>query len=194
MDILNNLVSAPTKQRMKGIVFNLLEELVGRDFGEDAWDDLLDAAGLDGAYTSLGSYPDSELFALVGAASDATGRTPEDLIRWFGREAMPAFADAHADFFAGHASTRPFLLTINDLIHPEVRKLYPGAGVPDFEYDTSSDEVLVMNYRSARRLCAFAEGLIEGAAKHYGENVAIAQPRCMHQGDDHCVLEIAFPD
>lgn len=179
---------------MKGIVFNLLEELVRRDFGEDAWDDLLDDAGLDGAYTSLGSYADDELFALVGAASEATGRSPEDLIRWFGRESMPAYVGAHPDFFAGHASTRPFLLTINDLIHPEVRKLYPGAGVPDFEYDTSSDEVLVMYYRSRRRLCAFAEGLIEGAAQHYGQTVSIAQPQCMHHGDDHCVLEIVFPD
>lgn len=178
---------------MKGIVFNLLEELVEREFGEDAWDDLLDATGLDGTYTSLGSYPDAELFSLVGAAAEVTGRAPEELIRWFGRESMPTFVAAHADFFAGHPSTRPFLLTITDLIHPEVRKLYPGAGVPDFEYDTSSDDVLVMYYRSGRRLCTFAEGLIEGAAKHYGEDVAITQPQCMHHGDDHCVLEITFP-
>ncbi|MBN3851729.1 heme NO-binding protein, partial [Paraburkholderia sp. Ac-20342] len=37
---------------MKGIVFNLLEELVRREHGEDAWDDLLDAAHVQGAYTS----------------------------------------------------------------------------------------------------------------------------------------------
>ena len=43
---------------MKGVVFNLLEQLVARDFGEDTWDALLDASGLEGAYTSLGSYPD----------------------------------------------------------------------------------------------------------------------------------------
>ena len=177
---------------MKGIVFNLLEDLVTRAFGDDAWDDLLDEAGLDGAYTSLGSYEDAQLFALVGAASKTTGQSHEELIRWFGREAMPTFAVAHAEFFAGHDDTRSFLLTINDLIHPEVRKLYPGAGVPDFEYDTTSPDVLVMHYRSARRLCAFAEGLIQGAAKHFGEAVAITQPRCMHRDDDHCVLEIAF--
>lgn len=32
-------------------MFNLLEQLVSRDYGEDTWDDLLDEAGLDGAYT-----------------------------------------------------------------------------------------------------------------------------------------------
>ena len=49
---------------MKGIVFNLLEQLVARDYGEDTWDALLDASGLEGAYTSLGSYPDGDFVKL----------------------------------------------------------------------------------------------------------------------------------
>ena len=177
---------------MKGIVFNLLEELVTREHGADAWDDLLDDAGVGGAYTSLGSYDDAELGALVGAASKALGTPPQDIVRWFGRSAMPSFAASHPHFFVGHDGTRSFLLTLNDMIHPEVRKLYPGAGVPDFDYDTSDPDVLVMRYRSARRMCEFAEGLIEGAAEHFGESVDIAQPSCMHRGDDHCVLEVSL--
>jgi len=62
---------------MKGVVFNLLERLVARDFGEDTWDALLDASGLDGVYTSLGSYPDEHLGKLVGAASEALALPPD---------------------------------------------------------------------------------------------------------------------
>ena len=87
---------------MKGIVFNLLETLVTRDHGADAWDDLLDAAGVDGSYTSLGSYPDAELVALVGAASEALDLAPEQVTRWFGRSSMPLFATTHPHFFEGH--------------------------------------------------------------------------------------------
>ena len=58
---------------MKGIIFNLVEEVVTAAYGEDTWDSLLDEAGLDGSYTSLGSYPDEDLFQLVGAASKALG-------------------------------------------------------------------------------------------------------------------------
>ena len=177
---------------MKGIVFNLLEELVTRDHGADAWDDLLDAAGVDGVYTSLGSYDDAELLALVGAASEALEIPPDDVVRWFGRSAMPLFAASHPHFFEGHAGTRSFLLTLNDMIHPEVRKLYPGAGVPDFEYDTSEPDKLVMRYRSERRMCALAEGMIEGAAEHFGETVAIEQPACMLHGDEHCLIEVSL--
>lgn len=177
---------------MKGIVFNLLEECVTAEYGEDTWDSLLDAAGLGGAYTSLGSYGDAELFKLVAAASSALGVPPEHIVRWFGRSAMPLLAGAYPGFFESHASTRPFVLTLNDIIHPEVRKVYPGAEVPEFDFDSSSETVLVMGYRSARKLCAFAEGLIEGAAAHFGEQAAITQPQCMHRGDDRCVFELSF--
>ncbi|MBI4241193.1 MAG: heme NO-binding domain-containing protein, partial [Candidatus Rokubacteria bacterium] len=85
-----------------------------------------------------------------------------------------------------------FLLTLNDIIHPEVRKLYPGAGVPVFDFDASAPDTLAMGYTSARRFCAFAEGLIEGAAAHYGEEVAIEQPTCMNRGDKTCTLMIRF--
>ena len=30
---------------MKGVVFNLLEQVVVREYGENVWDDLLDATG-----------------------------------------------------------------------------------------------------------------------------------------------------
>jgi heme-NO-binding protein len=177
---------------MKGVVFNLLEELVARDHGEDTWDALLDASGLEGAYTSLGSYADEDLLKLVAAASDALDTPPDDVVRWFGRSALPLFAERYPQLFEPHDSAHSFVLTLNDIIHPEVRKLYPGADVPVFEFETPSDGVIVMGYKSPRKLCAFAEGLLQGAADHYGETLALEQPQCMNRGDDRCVLEIAF--
>ena len=50
---------------MKGIIFNVTEKAVTELLGEDAWDDLLDDAGLDGDYTALGTYADEDLLALV---------------------------------------------------------------------------------------------------------------------------------
>jgi len=176
---------------MKGVVFNLLEQLVARDYGEEAWDALLDASDLDGVYTSLGSYSDAELVKLVGAAANEFDMSPEDVVRWFGRNALPLFAGRYPQLFEPHDSTRSFVLTLNEIIHPEVRKLYPGADVPVFDF-AFRDAILVMGYRSSRKMCAFAEGLLHGAADHYGERLTIKQPRCMNRGDDRCVLEIAF--
>src|SRR5687768_2582444 len=115
---------------MKGIVFNLLAEVVQKQYGEETWEALLEAAQLDGAYTSLGNYPDSDLMKLVGAASSALNLPPNAIIRWFGVNALPLLAQRFPQFFKPHTSTRSFVLTLNSIIHPEVRKLYPGADVP----------------------------------------------------------------
>jgi hypothetical protein len=177
---------------MKGIIFNLLEEVVTQTHGEEMWDHLLDTTQLDGAFTSLGNYPDEDLLTLVGAVSAALNQPPNVIVRWFGTQALPLLARKYPAFFVGHHSTRPFILTLNGIIHPEVRKLYPGADTPDFEFDTSSPAVLVMSYYSKRKLCALAEGLIVGAAEHFDETVSIGHALCMHRGDSRCRLELSF--
>lgn len=177
---------------MKGIVFNLLEDVVTRHHGAGTWDSLLEAAKLDGAYTSLGSYPDAEAVKLVGAASNALGIPPADVLRWFGQQAMPILAERYPGFFRAHPSVRPFLLSLNSIIHPEVRKIYPGADVPVFDFDDAPDGALLMGYASARKLCALAEGFVQGAAGHYGETIRFEHLRCMHEGDPKCVFRVEF--
>jgi hypothetical protein len=177
---------------MKGIVFNLLEEIVRREYGEDTWDALLEAAGLDGVYTSLGNYPHEELLQLIAAAAPTLQMPAEAIIRWLGRHSIALLVRRYPEFFEPHKTTRSFLLTLNDVIHPEVRKIYPGADVPMFAYNTSSEEVLEMKYRSTRKLCMFGQGLIEGAAAYYGESVSIEHPRCMNRGDDQCEFRVVL--
>jgi hypothetical protein len=183
---------APVRIWMKGIVFNLLEEVVIRNYGDDTWDELLTRTGLDGAYTSLGSYPDEHVGELVGAASGMLGLTAGEVLRWFGQEAMPLLAARYPVFFSSQTSTRPFLLSVNGIIHPEVRKIYPGADVPTFEFRDGLDGRLMMAYRSPRRLCALAQGFAEGAAAHYGERLEFEHVECMLKGDERCLGAISF--
>jgi len=178
---------------MKGIVLNLLEEAIRRHHSEAAWEAVLDGAHLDGAYTSLGNYPDDDFHALVAAAGRVTGQEPEAFVRWFGEHAIAPLAERYPRLFA-QPSTRAFLLTLNSMIHPEVRKLYPGSDVPHFDYLPSTGSSLVMSYVSKRRLCGFAEGLIAGAAKHFRERASIAQRQCMLRGDDACIFDVTFAE
>lgn len=176
---------------MKGIIFDLAERIVEAEHGADTWDELLDTAGLDGVYTAVGNYPDEEFHALVQATAARLGWSPQEVHRWIGRRAMPSLAERYPAFFTP-PDTRSFLLTLNDVIHPEVRKLYPGADVPDFRFEEPSADELVIDYRSHRRMCGFAEGLIHGAGDRYGETVTIVQDDCMLRGDPSCRLHCTF--
>jgi predicted hydrocarbon binding protein len=177
---------------VKGIIFNLLQDVVTREYGEETWEDLLDESGASGAYTSVGSYPDAEAEALVEAAARKLDTTRAEVLRWFGREAMPLLAKHYPDFFDAHSSARPFVLGVNTIIHAEVRKLYAGADCPHFRIREDAEGVLSMGYASARRLCALAQGFVEGAAAHYGEAVDFQHARCVEHGDGHCEFTIRW--
>jgi hypothetical protein len=179
---------------VKGIIFNLAEDVVSREHGDVMWDDILDAAGVGGSYTSLGSYPDSDLFAIIAAAAKRLDTDPDSVLRHVAEGAMPLLAERYPQFFSPHQDTCSFVLTLNDIIHPEVRKLYPGAGVPTFTYDQVDANTVTMGYSSERRLCVLAEGFVRGAARHYGQQVKLDQPTCMLRGDDECLLRCEFSD
>lgn len=177
---------------MKGIIFNLLQEAVTRQYGADMWDDLIDAAEVDGAYTSLGNYADDEVTALVVQAAKALDLSAGEVLRWFGHSTIPMLAERYPEFFTRHDDARSFLLTLNSIIHPEVRKVYPGATPPVFGFDDSQPDALVMTYASRRRLCMLAEGFVTGSAAHFGQQVRMQHAQCMHEGAAHCVFELQF--
>jgi hypothetical protein len=177
---------------VKGVIFNLLEQLVRREFGDQEWRYVLEDADADGTFTSLGNYPDALLRRLVATVGKRAQKTPGEALQWFARYTMPMLAGQYPHLFAGHTTTRTFVLTLNDIIHPEVRRLYPGVDVPVFDFDSSSADVLTLGYRSPRKLCALAHGFIEGAADHFGESVEVEQSECMHRGDARCVFHLRF--
>lgn len=181
--------------QMKGVIFNLLESVATQRWGENAWDDILESAGVEGAYTAIGNYADEEFQLLL--LNLPTEDPVDTRLRWFGRAAMPLLAKGYPEFF-GYTDTYHYLRTINDVIHREVRKLYPGVDVPVFDMEPPGDLAedgtrhVTMGYRSARRLCRLAEGFILGAADYFGEQAHVSQRECMLLGADRCVLVCTF--
>ena len=178
---------------MKGIVFNLLNDLVEEQFGMDVWDELIEttAPASQGVYTSVEVYPDGELLAYVGAIAQHTGKDIDDVVRLFGKYMLSRFASIHPEFFSGH-TIKSFLKSVHDVIHVEVRKLHPDVVLPEFTYEEPAEDRLIMHYRSPRSLCHLAEGLIDGTSEHFGVDLTLNHPVCMHDGADRCVLELEF--
>lgn len=175
---------------MKGVVFNLLESMVEEKFGLEAWDELLQRSGSDGVFVSTGCYSDEELTGIVVAASEMLEVPVNDLVRKFGEYMFPRFEEKNSHFFTDDMDLKSFLLTVDRVIHVEVRKLHPDANLPSFEYIDSADDELTMIYSSPRKMCMLAEGLISGAAKHFDTSYTLEHNKCMHNGEDFCELHL----
>lgn len=178
---------------MKGVIFNLLEGAVTAEHGEDAWVSLLDLANCDSTFSSLGSYPDAELMGLVDAAAGMLSLPRSEVLRWFGNAAIPMLAELYSGFFTPHRTARGFITSVNDIIHPEVRKLYSGASCPHFHFHDLPDGRLGIAYNSARQLCHLAHGFIEGTSTYYAQAVEVEHLACTHSGDPVCRLGVRWP-
>jgi hypothetical protein len=175
---------------VKGVVFNVVEEVVTELYDAATWDDLLAAAEVDGAYTALGNYGDDELLGIVDAAAAATGMALDDLWRTVGRLALPRLAARLPDLAAQAGDARSFLMAVNDIIHPEVRALYPESVPPVFEFEMSAAHLLV-RYRSARRLDALAQGLMIGCGDLFDEVVHV-EPIGGATAPDEALFSVRF--
>ena len=174
---------------MKGVIFNVVQEVVEDAFGPDAWDEIVRRSGVDGAYTSLGSYPDAELGSLVTAAAEVAGVTEPEALVLVGRKGFARLGGRHAELLDGADSWMDVLAQLDGIIHPEVQKIYPDAEVPSFR-TSSGDRTMQLRYESSRNLCPLAEGLILGLGDHFATELTVDHLEGVHRGDDSCVLEV----
>lgn len=175
---------------MKGVVFDILRDMVESQHGLDGWQNMLDRTGSDGIYVSTKTYADTELMALITAVSEITNTPKNTLIFNFGEYMVPCFYKRFPNFFNDVDSFIQFLVSVDHIIHVEVLKLYPDAGLPIFDYRDEDENSLTMIYKSPRKLCVLAEGLISGSAKHFDQQYEMEHDACMHTGSDHCLLKI----
>lgn len=177
---------------MKGIIFTTLGDLVEERYGFETWTHLLESTPLasHGIYTTGGTYSDEELFALVTRLSQEKDIPIQTLIEAFGMYMFPVLVKKYPIFVKPDMSLKTFLQSVDSIIHIEVLKLNPGARLPTIASEDLGDAGLVMNYRSPRKLCALAIGLIKGAALHFNTSVKVLQPQCMHEGAEFCRLEV----
>lgn len=177
---------------MKGIVFIAFNQMVEDQVGMDVWEKILSDVmpETEGIYTSIEEYPDHELFNLVGALSKIVDVPVAILVEQFGaymftvlNSKYPMFTEAKSDFFS-------FIKSIDGVIHKEVEKLYVNPNLPKLDCEEIDSNNLQVTYTSPRKLCFLAEGLIRGAAKHYDVEYTLDHIRCMHDGHDHCLMQL----
>lgn len=175
---------------MKGAVFVALQDMIMDEFDLDLWHQIIDAVGSDGVYTATLNYDDQELMAIVGEICSRLSLSRADALRHFGRylfnflhRGHPMFADSKADFYS-------FISSIDGVIHLEVMKLDDQARPPKIEVQTRPDGDTRLLYSSERNLCHLAEGLLIGAADHFGINIELEQLCCRLEGAEVCEFRI----
>ncbi|MBW3694836.1 guanylate cyclase [Vibrio sp. T187] len=161
---------------MKGIIFTEFLELVENKFGLEVLNDVLEMSEDEGVYTSVGSYDHRNLVKMIINLSKKTEIEPATLQRVFGESVFKNLLSTLPD----HASikdsntTFQFVRHVEEYIHVEVKKLYPDAEPPAFDFIAQDEASLEFDYKSARCMSHVCLGLLEGCANYFDESLEIA--------------------
>lgn len=179
---------------MKGIIFNLLEDFIVDGWGEERFEHVMAGCPLHTktAFVGPGTYPDSDLFAIVERTTAELGVDTPTALRAFGRYAMPKLAARFEVFVRDHQHPKSFLCTLDSVIHVEVRKLFENAEPPRIWFEDPAPRELVLHYHSKRQLCALFEGLLDGTADYFGVPLTREQTACMSGGAPSCDFALQF--
>jgi hypothetical protein len=174
-----------------GIVHAELRDYATARIGAQRWSELLDEAGLGGkVYLLSETYPDEELTSLLQGLARATGETPDELLERFGAACVPGLLRTYGTFVDTSWRTIDVVEHTERVIHRTVRLQHPGADPPRLRTVRAGPDEVHVIYASPRRLCAFGVGVIRGLNHHFGDNVEVDQPLCMHRGDTHCEIVV----
>lgn len=175
---------------MKGVVFTEFMEMVDTSFGPHITETIISQSDLPsgGAYTSVGTYPHSEIVTLVTKLAETTNTEVPVLVKTFGTYLLGRFTEMYPAFFEGQDDVCAFLEGVDGYIHGEVRKLYPDATLPKITTERLEGGDMLLNYKSERMMGDLAEGLIAGALAHFGDTHTCERQDLPQEGGSQCVM------
>lgn len=178
---------------MKGLLFNVVQDVVEQRYGPDVWDDVVRRAGVDGAFTSLGSYDGVEFERIVGAIANVRGITLDEAFVLLGRHGFAELSAHHSHLIDHGRGWRDILASLDDEIHVDVLRVFRDAQVPRFRVlaGADGDGPLLIHYRSKRELCRLAEGLILGLGEAEGVVLKVDHHTCVRRDEGSCLLVVS---
>lgn len=175
---------------MHGYIIYELKKYITERFGEEVWKKINTKENYKyNLIVATKPYPDTDVFNIVNDALEITGEKPNNFLQDFGYYISPVLITNYKAFIKPDWKTIDLLENTENTIHTVVRRDISGTP-PRLETRREGNNRIEITYRSARKMCAFAKGIIYGIANHYHEKVLIKEKSCMNKGDEYCLLSI----
>ena len=172
---------------MLGIVMNAAEEAVTDLLGAQAWANALEEAGVDGVYTRLGDYRESDFLAIASAVAAGAGLEAADAMVLVGRHAFGKLWDRRPDGMRNVTDPVLIVKQLDSIIHAEVSVWAPHSRPPAFAVVEDEDGVLDVRYRSERSYIHLCEGLLAGCFEYFGREADVEMVARHSNGADFII-------
>ena len=158
---------------MKGHIFNLLETFIEEAAGMEGLEKILAKCSFDtsASFIRTENYPDVMLAELVEHATQHIGISIDEAHFAFGKWLFPRLMNLVPKSFSNFIHPAPFLATLDHIHKVELKKLYPDATPPFFEYQHLGGSDGKVTYESERRMFVLVEGVLQGVAEFFNVDI-----------------------
>lgn len=180
---------------MYGMVNNAIQELVCSRFGEDAWERIMQRAGVDiDVFVSNEGYDDKITYDLVGAASVELGLPADAILEAFGEHwILHTGRIGYGQLLNAVGKDLPEFLRNLPAFHTRVKLMLPNLQPPRFEVSDQTPTSLVLHYYTHRPgLSAFVVGLAKGLGQMFHTPVTVSIIKTKGPSSDHDAFLIAW--
>ena len=164
---------------MYGLINNSLKDMIREKFGEEKWQEVLQASGVpEDSFLTMRSYDDELTYALAGAASDVLGAPVDACLEMFGEYwVLETATKSYGTLLdAAGGDMLEFLGNMNAL-HDRITSTFLNYVPPEF-YVEEKDNGHEIHYLSKRKgLTPFVVGLLKGLAIRFDHTLNILDQR-----------------
>lgn len=178
---------------MYGIVNQAVKGLVKENFGEESWQKIVAASGIESdIFLSNESYDDSTTYQLAGAAAEVLEISVPQVLQalgeyWILRTGLSNYGEL---LKSGGGNLREFIINLPNF-HSRVMLMYPKVTPPEFKVTDETERSVNLHYYSTREgLADFVVGLIHGLGKLFETPVEVKLLESRAEGSDHEVFQV----
>jgi hypothetical protein len=182
---------------MYGLVNQALEDFVKKGYGDGAWKQVRDKAGVNlDVFVAMDSYPDELTGKLVAAATEVLGLDAARVLEAFGEHwVLYTAQEGYGQMLSMAGSNlEEFLLNLDNL-HSHVGLTFSALRPPSFQVErTDGGRALLLHYRSQRcGLAPMVVGLLKGLGQRFACAIEVRQTAHRgRDGHDHDVFRIDY--
>ncbi|OCQ22147.1 hypothetical protein A7985_10180 [Pseudoalteromonas luteoviolacea] len=172
---------------MKGHIFMLLEDFISEVAGDEVLYEALEECSFDSSkgFVRTENYPDEQLVELVNIVVGKMGISISEAHFSFGQWLYPKLSNLLPSQFTQYPHPAHVLKQLDDLHHVELKKLYPDAQPPAFQYNVTGPYTAQLIYTSPRRLFDLVKGVLAGMSSYYAVNIEV-EVQHNWQGNNNC--------
>ena len=155
---------------MHGTIFMLLKRYVQTQYDHSTWVKLKELSGLtEMDFNTRTVYPDEHIYELVGQAAEMTGIPAGELHEKFGEYLVPDLMYMYQRLVKPEWKTLDMLEHTEHTMHNHVRTEHSENSPPVLQVERISENEVMIEYVSPRRMGGLAVGIVRGLAKYFDE-------------------------